>query len=127
MRVAALILAAAALVPRPAPDGDKDPRLAPGVLRRNGVLLPFASYDGSWSVTWPYAAAEFPISLDDVPKKWWGAPGREAPWTAWLDGTRRPLKLEKPVAVPVFCDTRLGIRTDYVGVPPDRPEPTVAK
>ena len=126
MRVAGLLLAAALIAaPRAA---DTDPRFALGVLRRDGVLLPFASYDGSWSVEWPYSAVEIPIALADVPKKWWGAPGPDSRWTAWLsDESQRPLKLQTLALLPVFCDKRLGIRTDYVGAMFDLRDPTVPK
>jgi hypothetical protein len=126
MRIAGLLIAATLIaVPRPA---DNDPRFALGVVRRDGVLLPFASYDGSWSVEWPYSPVVIPIGLDDVPKKWWGAAGPDSRWTAWLsDNTQRPLKLRKLTPLPVFCDKRLGIQTDYMGATFDLREPTVPK
>jgi hypothetical protein len=129
MRVAGLLLAAALLAaPAPRSSADNDPRFALGVLRRDGLLLPFASYDGSWSVEWPYSLVTIPISIGDVPKKWWGAPGPEGRWSAWLpEDTERPLKLQKLRSVPVFCDMRLGIQTDYMGSTFDVREPTVPK
>src|SRR5438067_2407948 len=79
-------------------------------------LLPFASFDGSWSVQWPYGLVNLPISIDSVPKKWWGAPGPGGRWTAWLgDDTQRPVKLQKLRSLSVFCDMRLAIQTDYMG------------
>ena len=45
------------------------------------------SFDGKgWSVPWPGSdtSVPLPISLGDIPKKWWGAVGPDAPWTAWL-------------------------------------------
>src|SRR6266508_2271429 len=71
-----------------------------GVLRRDGVLVPFSSYNGrSWVADWPAADSNpiLPIALADIPKRWWGPPGPAAPWTAWLtDGSTRPLTLKKP-------------------------------
>lgn len=125
---AGLILAALIATAAAAPRDRDDPQFALGVLRRDGVLLPFASYDGSWSVEWPYSLVNIPISLGDVPKKWWGAPGPEARWTAWLsEGAQRPLTTQKLRPLPVFCDMRLGIQTDYVGSTFDPRDPTVPK
>jgi hypothetical protein len=102
-----------------------------GVLRRDGFLLPFASFDGrAWQVTWPGTdiSVPLPISLGDVPKRWWGAAGADAPWTAWFpDGPARPLKLQKPIQVPVFCGAYLAVGTDYRGEAPTEREPTVPK
>lgn len=127
VRIATVLSAAALIVGAPAVD-NKDPRFALGVLRRDGVLLPFASYDGSWSVEWPYSLVPIPISLDNVPKKWWGAPGPDARWTAWIaEGAWRPLKLQTLRTLPVFCDMRLGIQTDYLGASFNLREPTVPK
>jgi hypothetical protein len=112
------------------PAGASPSRLTLGVLRRDGFLSPFASYDdGDWSAPWrePETAGSVPIGLDDVPKKWWGAAGPGAPWTAWLtDGRRQPLKLLGVNTIPIFCSTRLAIRTDYFGEPFER-APTVPK
>lgn len=127
---AAAILAAAAtsLVLVAAPAG---PRFSLGVLRRDGLLVPFATFDGrEWSVPWPDTDvnATLPISIADVPKKWWGAPGPGAPWTAWIrDEDPRPLKLVKPAQMPVFCGGHIGLATDYHGGGIDPREPTVAK
>jgi hypothetical protein len=128
MKVASVLLAAALLAAAAPRADDNDPRFALGVLRRDGILLPFASYDGSWKVEWPYSLVNIPISIGDVPKKWWGAPGPEARWTAWLaENIQRPLKIEKLRSLPVFCDVRLGIQTDYMGATFDLREPTVPK
>ena len=100
-------------------------------LRRDGVMIPFASFDGrNWSLHWPDsdAVVPLPISRDDIPKKWWGPQGPDAPWSAWLSGGEtRPLTLGKPVHAKVFCSGRPAIATDYRGGPIDMREPTVAK
>lgn len=102
-----------------------------GVVRRDGVLIPFASFNGrAWEVTWPGAdlSVPLPISLADIPKRWWGAVGPEAPWqVSFPDGTTRPLKLQKPVHVPIFCGGHLALATDYRGEPLQEREPTVPK
>src|SRR4051812_24821456 len=127
VRIATLLAAVALIAALPAID-DHDRRFALGVLRRDGLLLPFASYDGSWSVAWPYGLVNIPISISGVPKKWWGAVGPEARWTAWLpENSQRPLALQKLRATSVFCDIRLGIQTDYMGSPFNPREPTAPK
>lgn len=104
-----------------------------GVLRRDGVLIPFAAFNGhDWSDPWPASDANvaLPINLNDVPKKWWGPAAQPTPWTAWLvaDATSRPLKIEKPVQVRVFCGGHVGLKTDYTsGQPYDPREPSIAK
>ena len=67
---------AVALVAAAQPDDRQ--RFTMGVLRRDGLLLPFASFDGGdWSVPWPASLKEtaLPIALGDVPRKWWGGAG----------------------------------------------------
>ena len=124
------VLALAAAVAAPI-DGQGRTAFGLGVLRRDGVLIPFASYNGrAWSADWPGSdtSAVLPIGLSDVPRRWWGAPGPAAPWTAWfVDGTSRPLTLEKPEQVQVFCGAHLGIATDYRGRDFDLRDPTVPK
>ena len=124
----ALLLAAPAAV---RVSGDDRPKFNLGVLRRDGVLLPFTSFDGrSWSIQWPdaFAAVALPISLADVPAKWFGPPGPGAAWTAWFpDGATRKLSIGKPTHVPVFCLGHLGLTTDYQGGEFDPHEPTVPK
>jgi hypothetical protein len=123
----ALLLTAAA----PRLSGDDRAKFNLGVLRRDGVLLPFVSFDGRrWSIEWPdpYAAVPMPISLADVPAKWFGPPGPGATWTAWFaDGTTRKLAIGKLAHVPVFCSAHLGLTTDYRGGAVDPREPTVPK
>src|SRR5437763_6912710 len=126
LAVTALAIAAAP-APREAP-------FAIGVLRRDGILLPFAAFTGrEWRTAWPGTGADvaLPISLADVPPKWWGDQGPDASWTAWIIGeaslTPRSLALRKPAQVRIFCGERLGIDTDYRGGPVDAREPTVSK
>lgn len=107
------------------------PKLSIGALRRDGILVPFASYDGHWKISWPLDAGRtsIPISLDDVPAKWWGAGGRNG-WQAWLAGgstTAQHLALLRPIVFRAFCSTLLGVATDYHGEPADPRAPTVPK
>jgi len=123
---AAPVRTSAARLPAPA-----KPAFSLGVLRRDGVLLPFAAFNGrDWSIPWPESdSGPLPISLDDVPKKWWGPVSAAAPWTALMtqDGTTRPLKIQKPQQVRVFCEGRLGLLTDYKGEPADSRAPSMPK
>jgi hypothetical protein len=126
---AALLLAALAAGGVRAADRQKFTLAA---LRRDGVMIPFASFDGrNWALHWPDtdAVAPLPISRDDIPKKWWGPQGPDAPWTAWLlpDHKTRPLTLQKPVHAKVFCSGHPAIATDYRGGSIDLREPTVPK
>ena len=102
-----------------------------GVLRRDGVLIPFAAFNGrGWEVTWPGSdpSVPLPISLTDIPKRWWGGVGPDAPWQAWLaDGAKQPLKLLRPVHAPIFCGGHLALATDYRGAALPEREPTVPK
>jgi hypothetical protein len=122
-----LALALAASVPL----SGAGPAFGLGILRRDGVLVPFGSYNGrSWNADWPGPESNvvFPISLSDVPARWWGAPGPTAPWTAWLlDGTSQPLTLKRPEHMRVFCAAQLGVKTDYAGGSYDPRDPGIPK
>jgi hypothetical protein len=103
---------------RPGADGP----LTLGVLREDGILLPFAAFDGRrWSTPWPGAIGgrgggprELPATLDAVPSGWWG---RRVPsqWRLWpRDGqAASPLRLLGPAMTLVGEARRLGLRTDY--------------
>jgi hypothetical protein len=95
-------------------------------------MVPFAAFSGhEWSAPWPTSdtGVPLPIGLADVPKKWWGPAGPAAPWTAWMvmDGSHRPLKIEKPAQLRVFCGGHIALKTDYAGEPVDPREPSVPK
>ena len=111
--------------------GAERPKFSLAVLRRDGVMIPFASFDGrAWGVQWPDSdfSVPLPIGRDDIPKKWWGPQGPEAPWRAMLPGGEtRPLTLGKPVHAKIFCCGHPAIATDYRGDPIDPREPTVPK
>src|SRR4051794_20997738 len=124
----ALVLAVLAAVPL---GGQGRSAFGLGVLRRDGVLVPFATYNGrAWHAEWPAPDSNpiLPIGLADIPKRWWGDPGPAAPWTAWLiDGTTKLLALTRPEHLRVFCAAQLGVKTDYSGGAFDPRDPTVAK
>ena len=99
-------------------------RLLVGVMRSDGVIVPFAFYDGDWSVPWPTGIQnlDLPVTLDAVPKKWWGG---EAPatWTFWPIGTNEPVRVTPlaPAVIIAGRERRLGLRT---GVTSSEPLPT---
>jgi len=110
---------------------DRGSRFSIGVLRRDGILVPFASFDGKrWNAPWPDSDENvtLPIALGDVPKRWWGG-GEGQPWTAWVGEpfAPQPLALEKPVHFRAFCGSHVGISTRYRGGAFDTREPTVPK
>lgn len=86
------------------------------VLRRDGIMLPFAAFRGNrWSQPWPVVryGADVPATLSAIPDRWWGGQPYEE-WTAVLGAGRVvPLELQRPMVLPVCEERRLGIRTDY--------------
>ena len=76
---------------------------AVGVLRRDGVIVPFAAFDGKrWSNSWPGPALDLtvPVGLRAVPSSWWG-PAKKAldSWQALLlpsADAPRTLKVVQP-------------------------------
>jgi hypothetical protein len=126
-----LIGIAGLIVPLPAQErGGEDAKRADsgaftlGVLRRDGMVLPFAAYDGrQWQAPWPADPryAELPISLDSIDRDWWGRAGPPQSMTLWTDGKPRgELKLLAPVMLRLPCGVRLGLSTNYhpAQVPP---------
>jgi hypothetical protein len=96
-----------------------------GLLRRDAVVTPFATFDGkAWTSPWPadLKSLSVPISLDAVPGKWWGKAGALTEMTLWAGGERRgTVRLERPATVRIMCSARAGLRSNYVSslpVPP---------
>jgi len=121
-------MAAVALTPqaqpqRPPNDEERPNRGALAILRRDGLLFPFASFDrNTWTVTWPVdiGRMKIPVAFSTVPPKWWGtrAPDR---WRVRLTtGEERTIEARNPQTFSVFCERRLGVRTTYE---PSQPVP----
>ena len=96
-----------------------------GLLRRDGVVTPFATFDGrEWASPWPaeLRMLEVPISLEAVPATWWGKAGALDEMTLWVTGENRgAVRLERPTTVRIMCSPRVGLRSNYVSplpVPP---------
>lgn len=120
-----LVLGFLALFPSPTRSADA-PRATLAILRRDGIIIPFATFDGRrWSNRWPVEqAVNVPIGLNDVPKGWWSNGTVIVDWKAWLPGgTTRPIKVTEPVVLKVQCLRRVGLRTDYVSLEPAPPPP----
>jgi hypothetical protein len=119
----ALWLLAPAL-PAPLRAFGEDPRFMLGVLRRDGVVIPFAAFDKHrWIEPWPADVKnmELPITLDDVPKRWWGVE-RPSQLTAWAEGkTLGAVTPGKPATIPVMCMPRMALQTGYKSKEPAPP------
>jgi hypothetical protein len=103
-----------------------DGRGALAVLRRDGLLIPFASFNrDSWQITWPFSLVgrDIPATLEAVPRQWWGT-RRPDQWRAWLTtGANEAIELRAPALVALFCSKRLGVRTTYRSRLPMPPVP----
>lgn len=89
---------------------------AVGVLRRDGIVIPFAAYNGKqWRSTWPPPQRELtiPVSVSGVPSRWWGSTGPRESWQAWIAGAARTLRVTQPDWVEAHCLRQIGLRTDY--------------
>jgi hypothetical protein len=112
--VTALLVMSAVLV---AGDG-RDAAFTVGVLRRDGIVVPFATFDGrNWTPHWPRPSVELtvPINLESVPSGWWGPTGPLASWEAWVAGSgeRQTIHVRQPDWIDVHCLRQIGLRTDY--------------
>ena len=97
-----------------------------GVLRRDGILIPFASFDGrQWRRSWtpPSPDVAIPINVTSVPSDWWGKTGPLEEWQAWIGSTPRTIRVTQPDALEVRCPMaaapprttplQVVLRTDY--------------
>ena len=123
--VCAIVLGAAAwLTAAPRPDA-----FGVGVLRRDGIIVPFAAYDGKrWVSNWPLPAVDVvvPVSLRDLPGAWWGPTAILERWQAWVGGVPRALHIAQPDWVDVHCTRQVGLRADYTpetAAPPRTEQP----
>lgn len=100
-----------------------------GVLRRDGVIVPFAAFDGKrWTSAWPAPALDLdiPVNLAGIPSRWWGPTGALEIWQAWIAGKTQTLRVVQPDWVDVHCVRQIGLRTDYRAsgsVPPRTEQP----
>jgi len=125
MACAAVVGAVAALA---AADTPRD-AFGVGVLRRDGVIIPFATFDGRhWRNDWPAPQAQLvvPVSLASVPKRWWGPVGPLDTWQVWVGQKARAVRITQPDWVAVHCARHLALRSDYAAagvIPPEGEQP----
>jgi hypothetical protein len=112
-----LFIAAGAAVATLARADDPGLAFTVGILRRDAIVVPFASYDGrKWRAEWPVPRDNYdvPVDLRSVPKNWWGPAGPRDTWQAWIgDEPPRPLAVVQPDWFPTYCLRAVGLRTDY--------------
>jgi len=117
-RIAFLLLLFVVPARREPPDAGAAPFLI-AALRRDGIVIPFAAFDGrNWKEPWPrqVEGSDLPLTLQSIPRDWWGKPGPLSQLTAWANGVSRGvirLHLGKPLLLHLMCDTRVGIASDY--------------
>ena len=98
-----------------------------GALRRDGLVLPFAAYDGKhWSAPWPLPEFDrpIPINLISIPKGWWGKAGPRDTWQVWVDDAAQTIHVTQPDFAKVHCTRQIGLRTDYRPAEPPPPPDT---
>jgi len=104
------------------------PAVTIAVLRGDGILIPVATRQGSkWAHTWPVPAkaADVPLGLDGIPKRWWGKPGATTIWHAWqIDGTASDVAVERPTWYLAHCQQGVGLKTALTARPPVPPPTT---
>ena len=120
--VAAGVAAAIAALHAAEPPEEK---FAVGVLRRDGLAIPFATFDGKrWRKEWPEPRQnlDVPATLLSVPSKWWGPLKPLDTWQAWVgQETPRTLQVRQPDWYDAHCVQQVALRTDYrpTQPPPD--------
>jgi hypothetical protein len=117
--VAAVVILAAVLAAAPRPDA-----FGVGVLRRDGIIIPFAAFDGKrWVNSWPLpnVDVDVPIALRDVPSKWWGPTAALDRWQLFTASAPQSLRVVQPDWVEVPCSRQIGLRTDYKPAEPAPP------
>jgi hypothetical protein len=110
-QVHTVTLLAAALITPPPPGS-----FALGVLRRDGIIIPFATYDGKrWRTEWPSPREklEVPIMLRDAPSAWWRPMGPLDVWQAWTGPKPEMVHVRQLDWFHAHCLKQIGLRTDY--------------
>jgi hypothetical protein len=97
-----------------------------GVMRRDGVLVPTAAFDGKrWRSEWASPARDLwiPIKLTDVPKAWWEISPPGADWQLWTSAGSSAVHVTQPTWVDAHCARQVALQTDYKS-PEPLPPPT---
>jgi hypothetical protein len=98
-----------------------------GVLRRDGLIVPFATWDGKrWRDEWPKPEQDpnVPISLASIPDDWWGHAAPAETWHVWAGGASAPaaVHVRQPDWYAAQCLRQIGLRTDYRAAAPPPPD-----
>jgi hypothetical protein len=98
-----------------------------GILRRDGVIAPFAQYaNGKWSNPWhspqPEDQADEPDTIADLEKPWFDSSLKPfSDWYLWSpSGEPTTMKTSKTVQVCSHCQQVWGLLSDYPN--PEKPE-----
>jgi hypothetical protein len=110
---------------------DSRPVFGVGVLRRDGIVIPFAAYNGKrWETSWPFPKLDLivPVGVRAVPSGWWGPTSPLQTWEAWTTGRSAPQPVEVTQLdwVDAHCLRQVGLRTTYrseKAVPPPAEQP----
>jgi hypothetical protein len=98
------------------------PKQAPfslAILRRDGILLPFVTYDGHWKNAWPGVGQnpDMPMSLAGIPKNWWPDKKPITDWNLVPIGTEpnnvRAVHAKSVNWYRAGCAQGIGLYTDY--------------
>jgi len=103
---------------------DSGDAFAVGVMRRDGIVLPFAVFNGKrWSAPWPTPTSDLtvPIDLRAVPKRWWGLGTILDRWDLIVPDGARTVHVVQPDWVDIHCARYIGLRTDYQSSLPPPP------
>jgi hypothetical protein len=110
-----MVALAVATVSLAAADAPRD-RFGVGILRRDGIIIPFAAFDGrNWSAHWPKPALDLtvPVSVASVPSRWWGPTGPLDSWQVTTLSEAKLVRVVQPDWVDIHCARQIGLRTDY--------------
>jgi hypothetical protein len=103
---------------------DSRPVFSVGALRRDGVVIPFATYDKNhWEANWPVPKLDLivPVDLRAVPSGWWGPAPAPRTWDAWIGrATSQTVDVTQLDWVDVHCVRQVGLKTTYQS---DKPVP----
>jgi len=97
-----------------------------GVLRRDGMIVPFGAFDGKrWTNGWPAPDLDVnvPITVRDVPSRWWGPARPLDTWQAWTTPDPQTLRITQLDWIDSFCVRQIGLRSDFQS-PMPAPPPT---
>jgi hypothetical protein len=100
------------------------PVFSVGALRRDGIVIPFATYDKNhWETNWPVPKLDLivPVDLRAVPSGWWGPAPAPRTWNAWIGrAAPRAVDVTQLDWVDVHCVRQVGLKTTYQS---DKPVP----